>query len=119
MASLIEKPVTVVDVTGEGGKRLRIDEYSGGPSTGRPQLSLAAVEGAGGVVEDWQTPEFDEWLLVTEGQLTFESTHAPPVTASADAPTSLKIVLVISVFRYGLRMMLRSRICSTNAYAFW
>jgi hypothetical protein len=30
---------------------------------------------AGGWAEPWQTPEFDEWVIVTKGRVMLEHTH--------------------------------------------
>ena len=68
---------------------VRIDEHAGAlPSHATAgartaAVSVASVEAKADAVEDWQTPDFDEWLVVHEGELRVESTHFPPVAARA------------------------------------
>jgi len=77
-AFILPKPTVVVDL----GEKLVISEVTGGASSGRPQLSIANVTSSGGFTEDWQTPAFDEWLMVTEGSITIKTTHAPDLVVS-------------------------------------
>jgi hypothetical protein len=46
-----------------------------GGSSGQPCISIAMVNAAGGWAEPWQTPEFDEWVLVTKGRVLIEHSH--------------------------------------------
>jgi len=75
------KPVTVVDLPG----KVTINELFGGAScapcgsAAGPDISLAHVKAKAGFAEDWQTPAFDEYVLVLKGAVTIEHAHGPAV----------------------------------------
>ena len=46
-------------------------------------MSIAKVKANGGWAEPWQTPEFDEWVLVNEGKVHIEHSHGPTVEVRA------------------------------------
>ena len=46
-------------------------------------ISIANVKAEGGWAEPWQTPEFDEWVLVTKGKVHIEHSHGPTVEVVA------------------------------------
>mmetsp|Transcript_30107 Transcript_30107/g.65831 ORF Transcript_30107/g.65831 Transcript_30107/m.65831 type:complete len:268 (-) Transcript_30107:46-849(-) len=48
---------------------LTITEYFGGASTKSPEISIAHVKVAAKTAEDWQTPEFDEFVMITSGEV--------------------------------------------------
>lgn len=75
-------PVTVVELPG----KVKIDELFGGASCAPcgsaacgPDISLAHVKAKAGFAEDWQTPAFDEYVLVLKGKVTIEHSHGPAV----------------------------------------
>jgi len=65
--NVITKPTTVVDTP-----EVRIDEFVGNASSGGPAISVARVVSKGKWAEDWQTPEFEEWVLVLKGTVHIE-----------------------------------------------
>ena len=73
----ILEPVTVVKTP-----EVDITEYAVG-SSGQPAISIAKVVAQGGWAEPWQTPEFDEWVLVQEGKVHIEHSHGPTVEVTA------------------------------------
>lgn len=60
-----------------------IAEFAGNASDGQAGVSVAHVKAKGGWAEEWQTPEFDEYVVVIKGSFSIETAHAPPVVASA------------------------------------
>lgn len=48
---------------------LTITEYFGNASTKDPRLSAAHVKIAAATEEEWQTPQFDEWVLILSGEV--------------------------------------------------
>ena len=48
---------------------VEITEYAGNASSGQPGISIASVVAQGGWAEPWQTPEFDEWVIVNKGKV--------------------------------------------------
>ena len=74
----ILEPVTVVKTP-----EVDITEYAGNGSSGQPAVSIAKVVAQGGWAEPWQTPEFDEWVLVNEGKVHIEHSHGPTVEVRA------------------------------------
>lgn len=74
----ILEPVTVVKTP-----EVDITEYAGNGSSGQPAISIAKVVAQGGWAEPWQTPEFDEWVLVQEGKVHIEHSHGPTVEVTA------------------------------------
>ncbi len=70
MARLIATP-TVVPAVGEPPKT--IVEFVGRANTATDEVSLAVMESPGGWSEPGQTPLFDEYTLVLEGQVVVES----------------------------------------------
>lgn len=71
-------PVTVVKTP-----EVDITEYAGNGSSGQACISIANVKAEGGWAEPWQTPEFDEWVLVTKGRVLIEHSHGPTVEVVA------------------------------------
>jgi len=49
-----------------------IDEAVGRVNTGEERLSIALMTAPAGWAEPFQTPEFDEWTVVTEGEMDVE-----------------------------------------------
>lgn len=66
MATLISSP-TVIEAA--GNKPKIIEEYIGRVNSSTPALSIARMRSPGGWVEPGQTPEFDEYTLVLNGEL--------------------------------------------------
>merc|ERR1712130_260371 len=66
---------TVVDVPGQ----VKITEFFGNASTNplKGSISVAHVKSKAGFAEDWQTPDFDEYVLVLSGQVRIEHSHGP------------------------------------------
>lgn len=48
---------------------LTISEYFGAASTKSPEISVAHVKVSAEAAEDWQTPEFDEFVMITSGEV--------------------------------------------------
>ena len=74
----ILEPVTVVKTP-----EVDITEYAGNGSSGQACISIANVKAEGGWAEPWQTPEFDEWVLVTKGKVHIEHSHGDVVEVVA------------------------------------
>jgi mannose-6-phosphate isomerase-like protein (cupin superfamily) len=70
MPRLIDKPAIV---EAAGNKAKIIDEFVGRVSTQTSQVSIAMMHSPSGWVEPGQTPEFDEYSVVTRGVLRVES----------------------------------------------
>lgn len=66
MAKLIEKPSSI---KAAGNKTKIIQEYIGRVNSGDRDVSIAIMESPEGWIEPSQTPDFDEYTLVLEGQL--------------------------------------------------
>lgn len=73
MARLIATP-TVVPAAGDPPKT--IVEFVGQVNTATDDVSLAVMESPSGWVEPGQTPQFDEYTLVLEGEVVVESRDA-------------------------------------------
>ena len=67
---LIRKPVTI---EAAGTPTKIISEYIGRVASGNADVSIAVMNSPQGWSEPGQTPEFDEYTLVLEGELTVES----------------------------------------------
>ncbi len=80
MARLIASP-TVVPAVGEPPKT--IVEFVGLANTGADDVSLAVMESPSGWTEPGQTPEFDEYTLVLEGQVVVESREGTSLVVEA------------------------------------
>ena len=74
----ILEPVTVVKTP-----EVDITEFAGNGSSKQPVVSIAKVVAQGGWAEPWQTPEFDEWVLVNKGKVHIEHSHGPTVEVVA------------------------------------
>lgn len=76
--------VTVVETP-----EVKIHEYFGGAScapcgsAAGPDISFAHVKAQAGWSEDWQTPAFDEYVLILKGSVTIEHTHGDKVVVPA------------------------------------
>jgi len=70
MAKLIEAPSIV---QAAGNKPKIIEEYIGRVNSSTSDLSIARMTSPTGWVEPGQTPEFDEFTIVLEGELTVET----------------------------------------------
>ncbi len=80
MAHLIAAP-TIVPAAGVPPKT--IVEFVGHANTATDDVSLAVMESPGGWTESGQTPEFDEFTLVLEGQIVVETRDAEPLVVQA------------------------------------
>ncbi len=80
MARLIATP-SVVPAVGEPPKT--IVEFVGQVNTGTNGVSLAVMESPGGWIEPGQTPQFDEYTLVLEGQVVVESREGEALVVQA------------------------------------
>jgi len=80
MARLIATP-TVVPAVGDPPKT--IVEFVGEVNTSTDGVSLAVMESPGGWAEPGQTPEFDEYTLVLDGQVVVESRDAAALVVRA------------------------------------
>ena len=80
MPRLIDAP-TEVPAAGDPPKT--IAEFVGRVSTGTSSVSVAVMESPRGWQEPGQTPDFDEFTLVLEGELRVESADAGPVVVRA------------------------------------
>lgn len=66
MPTLISHP-TIIQAA--GNKPKRIEEFVGRVNSSTQSLSIARMTSPGGWVEPGQTPEFDEFTIVTKGML--------------------------------------------------
>lgn len=80
MLRLIDTP-TVVPAVGEPPKT--IVEFVGLANTGTDGVSLAVMESPSGWSEPGQTPQFDEYTLVLEGEVVVESADGEALVVSA------------------------------------
>ena len=70
MATLIESPTLI---KAAGNKPKVIEEFIGRVNSGTPDVSVARMRSPAGWVEPGQTPEFDEYTVVTAGTLRVET----------------------------------------------
>ena len=70
MATLIESPTLI---KAAGNKPKLIEEFIGRVNSGTPDVSVARMRSPAGWVEPGQTPEFDEYTVVTAGTLRVET----------------------------------------------
>jgi len=80
MARLIAVP-SIVPAAGDPPKT--IIEFVGRVNTGTEAVSLAVMESPSGWAEPGQTPEFDEFTLVLEGQVVVESREGDALVVEA------------------------------------
>lgn len=76
MPRLVDQPVNVVETND-----VLIREYFGNASTNpcHGDISVAHVTANAGWAEEWQTPQFDEYVLVLKGAVRIEHTHGEAV----------------------------------------
>lgn len=79
MAKYIEKPAIVKAV---GNKPKIIREYFGRVNSGTGQVSIAHMESPPGWEEPGQTPEFNEYTVVLEGELHVETRKGTHIVAA-------------------------------------
>ena len=72
-------------ITAAGNKPKLIDEYVGRVNSDEPRLSIAHMHSPSGWVEPGQTPEFDEYTIVLEGELLVESESGTLEVAAGQA----------------------------------
>lgn len=82
MATLVPQPTIIAPA---GSKPKLIEEYFGRVNSGSAGLSLARMRSPGGWVEPGQTPEFDEYTLVLQGELQVESAAGPLTVRAGQA----------------------------------
>ena len=70
MIKLIQTPATVIAA---GNMPKKIEEYFGRVNSGTEQISIARMISPSGWQEPGQTPEFDEYTVVTGGILMVET----------------------------------------------
>ncbi len=70
MATWIESPTLI---KAAGNKPKVIEEFIGRVNSGTPDVSVARMRSPAGWVEPGQTPEFDEYTVVTAGTLRLET----------------------------------------------
>ena len=80
MARLIAAP-SVIPAAGDPPKT--IVEFVGQVNTGTDGVSLAVMESPGGWTEPGQTPEFDEFTVVLEGEVVVESREGETLVVQA------------------------------------
>ncbi len=73
MARLIEQP-SIIEAAGNKPKIIR--EFFGRVNSGDSSVSIAKMSSPEGWVEPGQTPEFDEFTLVLEGELHVKTASA-------------------------------------------
>jgi ethanolamine utilization protein EutQ (cupin superfamily) len=78
----IESPVTI---EAAGTPRKIISEYVGRVASGTEAVSIAVMQSPRGWSEPGQTPEFDEYTLVLEGELMVESKETTLSVAGGQA----------------------------------
>jgi mannose-6-phosphate isomerase-like protein (cupin superfamily) len=69
MAKIIEKP-TIIKAA--GNKEKIIKEFFGAVNSGNKDISIAEMKSPDGWLEPGQTPEFDEYTVVIDGELHVE-----------------------------------------------
>ena len=62
---------------------VKIEEFAGNASDGQPGISVARSTAQGGWAEEWQCPEFDEWVVVNKGKVVIETANHDPVEVTA------------------------------------
>lgn len=72
-------------VPAEGTKPKQIDEYVGRVNSGTESVSVARMDSPAGWVEPGQTPEFDEFTLVLDGELEVESRDGRLTVSAGEA----------------------------------
>jgi ethanolamine utilization protein EutQ (cupin superfamily) len=72
MAHLIAAPTSI---QAAGAPPKRISEFVGRLNTRTEAISLAVMESPAGWEEPGQTPDFDEYTIVMDGELTIETRH--------------------------------------------
>ena len=82
MATLIPSPQRI---EADGMPPKTISEYVGNVSTGTAGASVAVMDSPQGWSEPGQTPEFDEYSLVLDGELSAETSGATVVAAAGQA----------------------------------
>jgi ethanolamine utilization protein EutQ (cupin superfamily) len=82
MATLISSPQRIEAV---GTPPKTISEFVGNVSTGTPGASVAMMDSPHGWSEPGQTPEFDEYSLVLDGELLAETSGGTVVAAAGQA----------------------------------
>lgn len=80
MARRIDAPTTI-PAPGEPPKV--IQEFIGRVNTETDAVSIAVMDGPAGWTEPGQTPEFEEYTVVLDGELQVESADAAPITVAA------------------------------------
>jgi len=82
MARLIEKP-SVIEAA--GNKPKLIQEFIGRVNSGTAAVSIARMVSPPGWAEPGQTPEFDEYTVVLEGELIVETADGATVVRAGQA----------------------------------
>lgn len=82
MAQLIATP-TVLQAAGSPPKT--ITEYVGRLATGTGKVSIAVMQSPAGWSEPGQQPEFDEYSIVLEGELTADTENGQIVAQAGEA----------------------------------
>jgi quercetin dioxygenase-like cupin family protein len=80
MARLIPAPTTI---PAAGKPPKIIQEFAGRVNTNTEAVSIAVMEGPAGWVEPAQTPRFDEYTVVIDGEVLVETADADPLTVAA------------------------------------
>ncbi len=80
MPRLIDAPT---EVAAAGTPPKNIAEFVGRVNTGTSSVSVAVMESPQGWQEPGQTPEFDEFTLVLEGELVVERADGEPLVVRA------------------------------------
>lgn len=65
--------------------QVRVDEFFGRASCDPfgSAVSVAHVKATAGFAEEWQTPAFDEYVLVLKGSVSIEHSHGSPLIVKA------------------------------------
>jgi quercetin dioxygenase-like cupin family protein len=74
---------TPTEVPAGGDPPKTIAEFVGRVNTGTSSVSVAVMESPEGWQEPGQTPDFDEFTLVLEGELRVESSGGEPLVVTA------------------------------------
>ena len=82
MATKIKKP-TIIEPTGNKPKIIK--EFIGLINSNTENISIAQMESPPGWKEPGQTPEFDEYTIVLEGQLKVETKNSTVMVHSGEA----------------------------------
>lgn len=66
---LLDMPIVLEPNVVVSTDQVHIEEFAGNASIGGGDISVAKVSAKKGFEEDWQCPEFDEYVVVLKGSI--------------------------------------------------